>query len=882
MNRNWPIILFLAITFQLNGQSFLDQQVSISCENLLLEKALVQLISESDIPLSYSNSIIPAGHYVNVVFVDEPLKIVLDSLLAGTNLRYEISGSQIILTKKNLLNEIKYTLRGFVRDAEDGENLIGAVIYSKELNIGTYTNEFGFFSLTFPATQTDITVSYTGYESQEVPVDHFQNRQMDFELGRAWLRPVLVNFFSDSSSFIQGPNSYDINVPLTNRMASFGGEADPIRTASTLPGIQTGADGFGGLAVRGGDIDQNLFMLDGVPIYNAMHGIGLFSIYNSSAIRSAKILKGSFPARYGGRMSSVWDVQTKEGNKKEMLGEFDIGVTSAKLTLEGPIVKNKGSFFFSGRRSLFDFYSEPISRKLRDNGGSVTYNFDDLNLKFNYELSEKDRLFLSFYTGSDTYNDLRILQRSVSDTISRFSDSEIVEWGNKIAALRWNHIFSEKVFGNTTLTYSSYRYASEDFIDLFAGTTSGILMDTLSRDVILQLYSSEIRDFSAKTDFDYAKFDKHKIKFGGQFTRHRFDAKVATFEDAPRIDEINRDTVGDFFSEALFSNELEFYLEDEVEFNNRLQANIGIRVSSSHVLDKWFILPQPRLLLTYKLDNETSFDASVTRMTQFLHLLSPSRLGLPKDLWVTSTNRVPPQDSWQFALGASKKLRKGFRIDIDLFYKRLYNQLFFNGPIANISTINWQDQVSIGKGRSYGAELLLERQGRKWSGWLSYTLSWSNRRFPDDINDGESFPIKLDRRHNLNIQGLFDLNKKWDLAAGFVIASGSFYNLPTREFIVAPFDGVPTSIEPIKVPEGINDRRLAPYHRLDFSANYYFSSKSFDHTLKFGVTNLYNRLNPLFRTLRDKYDENGNLSDEFVEVSLLPIFPTLRYSVILN
>ena len=882
MKKYWPILLLLAMAFQLNGQSLLDQKVSISCENLPLEEVLFRLISESDIPLSFSNSIIPDNQFVTASLVDKTLSEVLNHVFKNTELRYELVGSQIIVTKNTAGYSRNYTLRGYIRDAENGESIIGAVIYSDSFKVGTYTNEFGFYSLTFPAGVSDIIISNLGYDQQRLTLDHFQHQQLNVELEPAYLEAILVNFFSDSSTFIQGPNSYDINVPLTNRMASFGGEADPIRTAFTLPGIQTGADGFGGLAVRGGDIDQNLFLLDGVPIYNAMHGIGLFSIYNSSAVRSAKILKGSFPARYGGRMSSVWDVQTKEGNKKEILGEFDIGVTSAKLTLEGPIVKDKGSFFFSGRRSLFDFYSEPISRKLRDNGGSVIYRFDDLNLKFNYQLSEKDRLFLSFYTGNDNYNDLRILEHSRSDTISTFSDSEIVEWGNRIAALRWNHIFSEKVFGNTTFTFSSYKYASEDLIDLFAGVTTGNGLDTLNRDIILQLYASEIRDFSAKTDFDYAKFDKHKIKFGGQFTNHRFNAKIATFEDAPSIDEINRDTVGDFSNEALFANELEFYIEDEIEINAHLQANIGLRVSSSNVLDKWFVLPQPRLLLTYQTAGQTSFDVSVTRMTQFLHLLSPSRLGLPKDLWVTSTSQVPPQDSWQFALGVNKRLKKGFRFDIDLFYKRLYNQLFFNGPISNISTINWQDQVSIGKGRAYGAELLLERQGKKWSGWLSYTLSWSNRQFPDDINSGNSFPIKLDRRHNLNIQVLYALNKKWDFASGFTIASGSFYNLPTQEFIVQQFEGVPFEIDPRPIPEGINDRRLAPYHRFDLSANYYIAGGTFDHTFKFGVTNLYNRLNPLFRTLRDKYDENGILSSEFVEVSLLPIFPSLRYSVKFN
>ncbi|HHM21471.1 MAG TPA: TonB-dependent receptor, partial [Bacteroidetes bacterium] len=529
--------------------------------------------------------------------------------------------------------------------------------------------------------------------------------------------------------------------------------------------------------------------------------------------------------------------------------------------------------FFSGRRSLFDFYSEPISRRLRGNDGSVTYHFDDLNYKMNCDLSAKDRLYLSYYTGNDDYNDLRVLQRSLSDTTSMVNDSEKVSWGNKLAALRWNHIFSDKIFGNTTFTFSTYRYASQDLVEVLLSTPA----DTLNRDIILQLYASRIKDISLKSDFDYAKFQKHKIKFGGHFTRHEFSTKIATYEEASKIDFIDRDTIGDFSNQPVLTNEMAFYIEDEIRFNPRVHANLGLRISSSQVQNSWFVLPQPRLLLNYMPDSVLSCHLSLSRMVQYLHLLSPSRLGLPKDLWVTSTRMAPPQDSWQVTLGLNRRLNKGFSINVDLYYKRLYHQLFFKGPIDRINTLNWQEQVSVGKGRSFGGELLLLRQGKKWSGWLGYTLSRSDRRFPADINFGERFPIKLDRRHNLNIQFLYHGFDKWDVSAGFIIASGSFYSLPSQEYTIRQFTGLPTSIDPVPIPEGVNDRKLATYHRFDVSANYYLKGRTANHVLKIGVTNLYNRLNPLFRTIRDKFNDNGVLSNEFVEVSLLPLFPSLRY-----
>ncbi len=876
MKKIWLLASIMISAVTVSGQSLLDRPISFSFDDISLEEALFRLIDDSAINLSFSNSILPENKSITFTAIELPLDKVLDQLLDGTLLAYKETVSQIIIYRKGLLELESYTISGYVRDLETGENIVGAVIYDEEKKAGTYSNSFGYFSISLTEGETSLSISNLGYEKEQMSFFHDEDGQVIIELKPYWFEPILVKSFTDSTLFENSNNAYDLNIKQVSKMASLGGEADLIRTVFSLPGVQTGSDGFGGLSVRGGGIDQNLFLLDGVPVYNAMHGIGLFSIYNSSAVRSAKILKGSFPARYGGRMSSVWDVQTKEGNKKEFLGEVDIGITSGKLTLEGPINKGQGSFFFSGRRALFDFYAEPISRKLRDNGGFVTYQFDDLNLKFNYDLTKTDRVFISYYSGNDDYDDLRSLKQAFGDTITTLSDSEKVDWGNTIASLRWNHLFSDKLFGNTTFTYSLYEYGSEDFIDLLVNHRD----DTLNRDVLLQLYSSTIKDVSIKTDFDYSSFKKHKIKFGSVLTWHEFSAKIASFEQAEYIDYILTDTVGDAGNMPLKSTELEFYLEDEIMLNENLHANIGLRVSSSYVLDSWHVLPQPRLLITYMPSSKSSFNFSINRVTQFLHLLSPSRLGLPKDLWVTATDKVPPQKSWQFVAGTKRKLGNGFLLNLDFYFKKMYNLPLFTGASLNgINTIDWQENVVVGRGKSYGTELLLQKHSEKWGGWLSYTLGWSNRKFPQDINNGESFPIKLDRRHNFNLQVLYKMNEKWDFAGGYTIASGSYFSLPSQEYSVVQISGVPTSIEPLIIPEGVNDQQLPVYHRLDVSANYYINHRKAKQTIKIGVTNVYNKLNPLFRTLRDKFDDDGVLSSEFVEVSLLPIFPSLRYII---
>jgi hypothetical protein len=847
-----------------------------------MEAALYKLIDEHKVKLSFSNNLIPKDKQVTLAAENQQVGEVLKALLAGTSVGFESIGSQIVLVEKPLLNNTKskFTVSGYVQEKQTGERVVGAAIYEPDRRIGTYTNEYGFFSLSLAEGNVKLKISSLSFEPDSQAFYLGANKRMLVELLPAYLSEVVVDASPDSvlleSSSLSAIN---LNVKNVSRLPGLGGETDVLRIAYSLPGIQAGADGFGGVAVRGGNVDQNLFLLDGVPVYNATHGVGVFSIYNSSAVRSAQLMKGNFPAQYGGRISSVWDVQTKEGNADHMEGELDIGLSSGKLTLEGPIVKGKSSFFLSGRRAFFDFYSIPITTRIRRDinvDGYIGYYFYDFNGKINARISPKDRIYLSYYRGLDNFTDVYEQTKGYGDTLVFLTDDERVNWGNDISAFRWNHQFSDKVFANTTLTFSRYFYESKDFIDL----ESVLNNQRLRRDVLLLKYDSNVNDISLKTDFDYRYSNKHNLRFGTSATRHRFQPGLVFFDRATSIDSILIDTLGEWDKTPLQSYEFDAYLQDEIRFSDNIHANVGVRASALTVQEKSYFYAQPRLILHYYLDNTTTLHASASRITQFLHLLSPASIGLPKDLWVSSTALVPPQLSWQFLVGIDRKLPWGMELSLEGYYKIMKNQLVFTGSfLENVNSENWQNMVSTGKGWAYGTELLLKKQGNRFGGWLSYALAWTERQFNKEINNGNKFPFRLDRRHTLHLQTLYYLNEKWEFSLGYTYASGTAFTFPAQEYdLIQPPGSAPTNIqERPRFIDQLNGDRMPAYHKLDLSANYSFAIGKARHMLKLGLYNAYNRRNPLYITLRDRFTEEGVIKREVVQVSLFPIFPALRY-----
>ncbi len=886
MKKCWLILLlgffahFLAI-----GQSPLDQRITLDVNDLPIKEVLYKMIDQG-VVLSFNNNILPTEKKLTFRVVDLKVGKVFPLMFADTDLSFEVVGSQIVIIKKPAPNQKRmFTLSGFINDAETGERIINATVYDPRRQAGTYTNEFGYFSITLIEGPAFLQISSLGYENDTLEMALNGNHRLEIKLSPLLLAEVVVKNFNDSSYLQSEFNLFEFNLEQAGKMPSLGGETDVIRLAYTLPGIQTGADGFGGMSVRGGDIDQNLFLLDGVPVYNATHGLGIYSIYNTAAVRSAKVMKGDFPAQYGGRISSIWDIQTKEGNLNKLQGGVELGPSSVQTTIEGPFGNQKGSWFLSGRRALFDFFSVPITKKIRetkDSDGYLKYFFYDLNAKVNYKITPNDRVYLSFYHGKDDYFDKYDKYRWFHDTLSIVSNEEVVNWGNNVAALRWNHVISEKIFANVTATYSQYFYNSEELFDLELLTDN----DRVLRDVLFLKYKSSVKDVGLKTDFDYSTYRNHRFRFGLSYTKHRFQPGVVTFEELTIFDTETRDTIGAYLKNPLESVEVDAYIQDEVKIGEHITANIGLRTSALFVNGYHFFSPQPRLIFRIWEDQRMTLSLAATRNTQFLHLLSPTNIGLPKDLWVSATEKAKPQQSWHFSTGAIYRFHPWLTLDVQAYYKTLKNIINFRGSgLENINSTNWQDQIAVGQGWAYGFEVLLKLQRGKVGGWAGYTYAYSDRKFGEEVNNGKKYPLRLDRRHNLNLQLLYKFNPKWDFSAGFVFTTGSAYTLATQQFDIVQQSegGAPTAIKlSQKFVKALNDRRLPNYHRLDFTFNHYFKIRNVQHTLKLGVYNAYLRRNPVYYTLREGFDAEGQQLTQIVQVSLLPFFPTLRYIMDFN
>lgn len=882
--KKWLIQLLLFMgTVHLSAQSVLYTPITVNIENKYLTEALYILIDESQVDISFPNSIIPKDKVVNTRMENVPLKVVLGQILKDTGLGYKLVRGQVIIFKKQIKPRKKYILSGYIRDKSSGERVIGATLYDIVEKSDTYSNEHGFFSISIYEGQSYLHVSSLGYDTDTVIVNANNDSSLEILLSPTFLTEVVVSS-KDSTLLNNIGGKIIINMEPAKNLPSLGGQPDVLRLAYTLPGFQAGADGFGGVSVRGGNVDQNLFLLDGVPIYNASHGIGIFSVYNSSAIQNVDIKKGAFDAKYGGRLSSVWDIQTKVGNSNQFQGEFDIGLSSGTLTFEGPIANGKGSAFFSGRRAFFDFYSEPITRRLRkDRGidGELGYYFFDSNFKVNYALTDKDRVLFSYYSGRDNFNDVESQDILFGDSTTYILDDEQVTWGNTLASMRWNHKFSGKLFGTASFSFSRYKYDSQNFVELQVLSNDVSLVN----DIRVQKYNSEIRDKIIKVDFDYSAFDGHQIEFGGGVTWHEFATSVFNFQEEQSIDTILLDTLGNWTRLPFHSTEFEAYVQDEIRVGDFATLNLGLRLGGMSVGNKFYFIPQPRINVNAFPHESVTINFSINRMAQFLHLLSPSSLGLPKDLWVTSTERIPPQEAWHFQLGGEKRLNHGFAFSTDLYYRKMSNLLVFKeSSVENVTSVSWQNSVARGTGRAYGAEFLLKQESPKFGGWIAYTLAWSDRKFPaDEVNNGNRFPTRLDRRHNVNLQFLYKFNEKWSGSLGLVYSSGTAFNFPSQEYqiIQPPGGGAPTGFNdtPVQIIDEINDRRMPAYHRMDIAFNRHFWQGETRHSLKFGFYNLYNRKNPLYFTLQDSFNDENQLSTEIIQVSLLPIFPTLRYTL---
>lgn len=768
----------------------------------------------------------------------------------------------------------KFTLSGYVSDSETGEKLIGASIYSPQKLVGTTSNEYGFYSLTLPADTYQIVISYVGFQSQKIKVDLKENITQNHNLSSSIQLSTFEVKASRMEQIQERSQMSAIEIPMkqVEVIPMLLGERDVLKVIQLLPGVQSGGEGTSGLYVRGGGPDQNLILLDGVPVYNASHLFGFFSVFNNDAINNVELIKGGFPARYGGRLSSVIDIRMKEGSQKKWQGTGSIGIISSKLTVEGPLIKDKTSLIVSGRRTYIDVLARPIIRRQAQQSGSdavAGYYFYDLNAKINHKFSDKSRLYLSGYFGDDQAYFRDEYSNTFNNTTFNSSSEAGLGWGNATTAIRWNQIISKKVFSNTTFTYSRYRFRiGEETAD------ETIEPDTTYGETFKYEYTSGIEDFAGKIDFDILPNPNHYIKAGLGNIYHTFSPGINAFQSDIGNPANNIDT--SFGSNKIFAHEPFVYAEDDIKIGARLKLNVGMHFSGFISSNSEYFSFQPRVSGRFLINENLSVKASYAEMAQFIHLLTNGTVGLPTDLWVPSTDKVKPQNSKQVAVGIAQSLNGGFELSVEGYYKTMQNLIEYKEGASFFSVNrNWDEQIEFGQGNSYGGEVFLQKKEGKTTGWVGYTLSWTNRQF-ENLNFGNPFPYRYDRRHDISFVLVHQLNDHIDIGVTWVYGTGNAITLATTRY--APYQPQNTLefgsfFNDIQHFENRNDFRMPSYHRLDVGANFKKQKKWGERTWSVGAYNLYSRRNPFYLYF-------DNLGNETVvkQVSLFPIIPSISYS----
>ena len=740
------------------------------------------------------------------------------------------------------------TISGTVHDFETGESIIDASIYSTKYKIGATANTYGFYSLTLPSGDSSgIVFSYFGYTPIIKKINLNQNVEINIQLKSRVkdLNEVVVSAKKlDDNVEKAEMGVIDIPIQKIRELPAILGETDVLKIIQLLPGVQSGNEGTTGFFVRGGNGNQNLVQLDEAVVYNPNHLFGLFSTFNTRALNKVTLIKGGFPAQYGGRLSSILDISMREGNNQKYKVEGGIGIISSNLTIEGPILKNKASFIVSARRTYLDLLIKPFLPK----GLSTTYNFYDLNAKINWQITKKDRIFLSAFKGNDhaAYTEASSLNYGIN-------------FGNTTATLRWNHIIGPKLFVNTSLIHNTYV----------------MNLSTIQTKYFAQIYSG-IKDVNGKTEFQYFANSKHKILFGGNYIYHTFTSKGKT-------DKIPKDLIVTSLNTnntpERYSNEFAIYINDQYTISKKIGLNVGVRMPGFISKESKYFAIEPRSTLKISIDSSSSIKAAFTVMNQYLHSVASSSASLPYDLLIPSSNITKPERSQQIALGYFRNFKENkFETSVEMYYKTMQNEVAFKEGTQLLEQTNIDSSLVFGKGWSYGTEFFLKKNSGKFSGWVSYTLSWTYQQFKD-LNYGEKFPFKYDRRHALSVVGTYELSEKWTLSADFVFSTGGAYTLPVGKVIVSDggslYDGVYYSYDQR------NNYRLNAYHRLDLGATYRKSRTIFKGKLPmvsewvFSIYNVYSHKNPYFVYLTvDPVTQKPQAK----QVSLLPIIPSVTYN----
>jgi hypothetical protein len=756
----------------------------------------------------------------------------------------------------SVLAQNKYTVSGTIKDKHSGESLIGAAVKIEERNIGTVTNGYGFYAITAPQGNYTVSVNYAGYLSavQKITLDKNIQLVVELQQGTATLHEVTVTSGKKNDNLSKPLMGVEkLSMEEINQLPVLLGEKDVLKSIQLLPGIKSAGEGNSGFYVRGGGADQNLILLDEAPVYNASHLLGFFSTFNSDAIKDVTLYKGGMPAQYGGRLSSVVDIKMRDGNEKGYDVSGGLGLISSRINVEGPTVKDKGSFLISGRRTYADLFLK-LSHDTSIN--SNTLYFYDLNLKANYKLGKKDRLYLSGYFGRDVLG---------------FGETFSTNWGNLTGTLRWNHQVSNKIFSNTSFIYSDYSYN----INIKSGTDKFKI-------------TSHIQDVNLKQDFDFFINNNNKIKFGGNLIHHtvspgRIEAEATSNLKSSEVQ--NR-----------YSLEGALYISHELTVNKNLNLVYGLRLSNlssigpgnyyhydnnGNIIDTvhynkgqtvasyWNL--EPRFAASYQLNEISSVKASYNRNIQNLHLLSNSTASTPTDLWLPSTNNLKPEIADQVSLGYYKNIKEGlYEFSVETYYKWLQNQIDYRNGADLRANDNVESELLYGDGRAYGIEFLLRKRLGRLSGWIGYTLSRTEKRFAE-INHGNYFPARQDETHNISVVGIYKLTDRWTLSGTWVYNTGNAVTFPSGKYHI--------NGQTVFQYTERNGYRMPAYHRLDLAAtveNKHNKDRKYQSSWTFGLYNAYGRENAYFILFKD--DPNNPSKTVAEQTSLFRYVPSITWN----
>lgn len=747
-----------------------------------------------------------------------------------------------------------FTISGNVSDSKTGEAVIGAVIGVKEKNIGTNSNVYGFYSLSLPKGSYEIVYNFVGFKTitQNIELNSDIKNNVELSENSEELDEVIVNGVASDKNVKSAETGVSlINTKELSLVPVLFGEQDILKTIQLLPGIKSAGEGNSGFYVRGGGADENLILLDEAPVYNASHLLGFFSVFNSDAVKSAKLYKGTAPAEYGGRLSSVLDINMNDGNSKNFSASGGIGLISSRLTIEGPIKKDKASFIVSARRTYADLFL--VFAKKEETRNSILY-FYDLNGKINWKINDNNRIFLSGYYGRDVFS---------------FNDMMKMDWGNATGTARWNHVFNNKLFLNSSFIYSKYNYA------IGFGLDEGEIK-----------IGSAIEDWNLKEDFQYFINSKNTLKFGLNGIYHTFLPGEVTATDIPGVNDIKVD--------EKFALESAAYISHEFEINKNLNLIYGVRYSmlnavgpaTSYIFDE-FKNPidstvyvkgefyktyqgfEPRVNINYVINKNNSIKISYTRNRQYVHLLSSSTSSSPTDVWYPATTAVKPGISDLYSAGYYKNFNDNmFETSVEFYYKDLQNLIDYRNGANVVVNPYLEAELVFGKGWSYGAEFYIKKSYGKFSGWISYTWSKTERQF-DDINEGKPFSARQDRTNDFSITGIYNLNKRLSFAATWVYYNGDAVTFPSGRYFV---DGYPVFLYTER-----NGYRMPDYHRGDVSITIKNKEKkNWESSWNLSVYNVYARKNAYTITFEPKEDTPEQF--EAVRLALFSIIPSITYN----